>query len=80
MNANRVLWEKGDFTQIAAFMRQSGEAVIQSTPITPPVRVLDPGCGDGTTAIPLARTGAEVIGYGRLKMLSIPRNPKVNDD
>jgi ubiquinone/menaquinone biosynthesis C-methylase UbiE len=62
MNANRALWEKGDFTQIAAFMRQSGEAVIQSIPITPPVRVLDLGCGDGTTAIPLARTGAEVIG------------------
>src|SRR6185503_8813477 len=51
-----------DFTQIAAFMRQSGKAVIQSMAITPPLRVLDLGCGDGTTAIPLARTGAEVTG------------------
>jgi ubiquinone/menaquinone biosynthesis C-methylase UbiE len=62
VNPNKTLWEKGDFTQIAAFMRQSGEAVIQSIEITPPLRVLDLGCGDGTTAIPLARTGAEVTG------------------
>src|SRR4051812_39226039 len=62
MNPNKALWEKGDFTEIAAFMRQSGEAVIQSMAITPPLRVLDLGCGDGTTAIPLARTGAEVTG------------------
>ena len=62
MNPNKALWEKGDFTQIAAFMRQSGEAVVQSMAIEPPMRVLDLGCGDGTTAIPLARTGAEVVG------------------
>ena len=61
-NLNKALWEKGDFTAIAAFMRHSGEAVVQSIPITPPVRVLDLGCGDGTTAIPLARLGAEVVG------------------
>jgi ubiquinone/menaquinone biosynthesis C-methylase UbiE len=62
VNPNKALWEKGDFTQIAAFMRQSGEAVIQSLGIKPPLRALDLGCGDGTTAIPLARTGAEVVG------------------
>jgi ubiquinone/menaquinone biosynthesis C-methylase UbiE len=62
VNPNKTLWEQGDFTQIAAFMRQSGEAVIQSMEITPPLQVLDLGCGDGTTAIPLARTGAEVTG------------------
>ncbi len=62
VNPNKALWEKGDFTEIAAFMRQSGEAVIQSIGITPPLRALDLGCGDGTTAIPLARTGAEVTG------------------
>jgi ubiquinone/menaquinone biosynthesis C-methylase UbiE len=62
MNPNRALWEKGDFTQIAALMRESGEAFVKSLQIKPPVRVLDLGCGDGTTAVPLARLGAEVLG------------------
>ena len=62
MNPNKALWEKGDFTAIAAFMRQSGEAVVESIGITPPLRALDLGCGDGTTAVPLARMGAEVVG------------------
>src|SRR5690242_13640364 len=62
MNLNKALWEKGDFTEIAGFMRQSGEAVVKSLEITPPLRVLDLGCGDGTTAVPLAHLGAEVIG------------------
>jgi 2-polyprenyl-3-methyl-5-hydroxy-6-metoxy-1,4-benzoquinol methylase len=61
-NPNKALWEKGDFTEIAAFMRQSGEAVVESLAIMPPLRVLDLGCGDGTTAIPLAQTGADVAG------------------
>src|SRR5215467_4531145 len=62
MNPNKALWEKGDFTQIAAFMRQCGEAVVESLGIMPPARVLDLGCGDGTTAVPLARLGADVVG------------------
>ena len=62
MNPNQALWEKGDFTEIAAFMRPSGEALVKSLGIKPPLRVLDLGCGDGTTAIPLARLGAEVVG------------------
>src|SRR5437879_4162963 len=61
-NPNKALWEKGDFTEIAGFMRQSGETVVKSLEITPPARVLDLGCGDGTTAIPLAQMGAEVVG------------------
>ncbi len=62
MNPNKALWEKGNFTEIAAFMRQSGETVVSSIGITPPLRVLDLGCGDGTTAVPLARRGADVVG------------------
>ena len=62
MNPNKALWEKGDFTEIAALMRKSGEAVVKSLEIEPPLRVLDLGCGDGTTALPLARAGAEVVG------------------
>jgi ubiquinone/menaquinone biosynthesis C-methylase UbiE len=61
-NPNKALWEKGDFTEIAAFMRQSGEAVVESLGVRPPVRALDLGCGDGTTALPLARLGADVTG------------------
>ncbi|HLQ78396.1 MAG TPA: methyltransferase domain-containing protein [Terriglobia bacterium] len=61
-NPNKALWEKGDFTEIAALMRQSGETVVQSLGIKPPIRVLDLGCGDGTTAVPLAQLGAEVVG------------------
>jgi ubiquinone/menaquinone biosynthesis C-methylase UbiE len=61
-NPNQALWEKGDFTQIAAFMRQSGEVIVESLGITPQMKVLDLGSGDGTTAVPLARLAAEVVG------------------
>jgi ubiquinone/menaquinone biosynthesis C-methylase UbiE len=69
MNPNKELWEKGDFTEIAAFMRQSGEAVVKSLGITTPLRVLDLGCGDGTTAVPLAILGADVVGIDIAKNL-----------
>jgi len=69
MNPNKELWEKGDFTEIAALMRESGEAVVKSLGITTPLRVLDLGCGDGTTAVPLARLGAEVVGIDIAKNL-----------
>ena len=62
MNPNQALWEKGDFTEIAAFMRESGAAVAASLGATSGLRVLDLGCGDGTTAVPLAQQGAEVVG------------------
>jgi ubiquinone/menaquinone biosynthesis C-methylase UbiE len=62
MNSNKALWEKGDFTEIAALMRQSGEALVKSLEIMLPLRVLDLGCGDSTTAAPLAQLGAEVVG------------------
>jgi len=55
VDTNKALWEKGDFTEIAAFMRQSGEAIAASLGVKPPLRILDLGCGDGTTAVPLAR-------------------------
>src|SRR6185369_3867929 len=62
MNPNKALWEKGDFTRIAATMRESGEALAQRLGITKGLRVLDLGCGDGTTALPAAKLGAEVLG------------------
>jgi SAM-dependent methyltransferase len=62
MNANQALWEKGDFTRIAASMRDSGEALVKELSITSGLDVLDLGCGDGTTAIPAAVLGANVLG------------------
>lgn len=62
MNPNKALWEKGDFTRIAETMRESGEALVERIGISKGQKVLDLGCGDGTTAIPSARRGAEVLG------------------
>ena len=62
MNPNKALWEKGDFTRIAESMRESGEALVQGLGITKGLKVLDLGCGDGTTALPEARLGADVLG------------------
>jgi len=62
MNPNQALWEKGDFTRIAASMRESGEDIVRQAGIAPGLRVLDLGCGDGTTAIPAAKLGARVLG------------------
>jgi len=62
VNPNKALWEKGDFTQIAELMRESGAAVVESLGLKPPLRALDLGSGDGTTAVPLARLGADVVG------------------
>jgi SAM-dependent methyltransferase len=62
MNPNKALWEKGDFTRIAESMRESGEALVKSLGITKGLKVLDLGCGDGTTAIPEAKAGADVLG------------------
>jgi SAM-dependent methyltransferase len=62
MNPNKALWEKGDFTRIASSMRASGEALVGRLGISKGMRVLDLGCGDGTTALPEARLGADVLG------------------
>lgn len=62
MNLNKDLWEKGDFTKIAITMRGSGQALVDGLDKHLPMRALDLGCGDGTTAVPLARFGAEVLG------------------
>ena len=61
-NPNKALWEKGDFTRIADTMRESGEALVQKLGIMKGMKVLDLGCGDGTTAVPEAKLGADVHG------------------
>ena len=62
MNPNKALWEKGDFTRVAQTMRRSGESMVSDLGITQGLKVLDLGCGDGTTALPEAMLGAEVLG------------------
>ena len=62
MNANKALWEKGDFTRIAECMRDSGEELVKKLGVTDRLQVLDLGCGDGTTAVPAAQLGANVLG------------------
>jgi SAM-dependent methyltransferase len=62
LNSNRELWEKGDFTRIAATMRRSGEALVAGLGVGKGSKMLDLGCGDGTTALPAARLGADVLG------------------
>jgi ubiquinone/menaquinone biosynthesis C-methylase UbiE len=79
MNPNKALWEKGDFTEIAVLLRESGEALVKSLGITPPLRVLDLGCGDGTTAVPLACLGAEVVGIDIAKNLVDAGNKRASE-
>ena len=62
INPNKALWEKGDFTRIADTMRESGTALVAKLGITKGMNVLDLGSGDGTTAIPEAVLGANVLG------------------
>ena len=62
VNANKALWEKGDFTRLAAYMRDSGEKLMATLDVKPGLDVLDVGCGDGTTAVPEAQLGANVLG------------------
>ena len=79
MNPNKALWEKGDFTRIAESMRESGEALVNGLGITKGLKVLDLGCGDGTTALPEARLGAEVLGVDIAQNLIEAGNRRVRD-
>ncbi len=79
MNPNQALWEKGDFTRIAQSMRKSGEALARSLGITKGLKVLDLGCGDGTTAIPQAKLGADVLGVDIAQNLVAAGNQRVKD-
>ena len=78
MNPNKALWEKGDFTRIADSMRESGDTLVRSLGITKGMKVLDLGCGDGTTALPAARHGAEVLGVDIARNLVEAGNRRAN--
>src|SRR3989449_5340346 len=80
MNPNKALWEKGDFTRIAATMRESGGALVQRLGITKGLRVLDLGCGDGTTALPAAKLGADVLGVDIARNLVEAGNKRAREE
>ena len=79
MNPNKALWEKGDFTRIAASMRGSGDALVKELGISKGQHVLDLGCGDGTTALPAARLGANVLGVDIARNLVDSGNTRAKD-
>ena len=79
MNPNKALWEKGDFTRIAESMRESGEALVNGLGITKGLKVLDLGCGDGTTALPAAKLGADVLGVDIASNLVAAGNKRARD-
>ncbi len=76
-NPNKALWEKGDFTRIAASMRESGEALVKQIGVAAGLDVLDLGCGDGTTALPSAQLGANVLGVDIARNLVEAGNERV---
>lgn len=80
VNPNKALWEKGDFTQLAETMRESGTALVEKLGIRPGMKVLDLGCGDGTTALPAARLGAEVLGIDIARNLVAAGNKRIQEE
>jgi SAM-dependent methyltransferase len=80
VNPNKALWEKGDFTRIAESMRESGDVLVGSFGIRHGLRVLDLGCGDGTTALPAARLGAAVLGVDIAKNLVDAGNRRAKEE
>jgi SAM-dependent methyltransferase len=80
MNPNKALWEKGDFTRIAASMRENGAALVNTLGVTDGLSVLDLGCGDGTTALPAARLGANVLGVDIARNLVEAGNKRAKDE
>lgn len=79
-NANKALWEKGDFTKIAETMRESGAALVAKLGVQPGMQVLDIGCGDGTTAIPLANIAGKVLGFDIAGNLVAAGNNRVQQE
>jgi SAM-dependent methyltransferase len=80
MNSNKALWEKGDFTRIAASMRESGDALVGKLGVAPGLKVLDLGCGDGTTALPAAKLGADVLGVDIARNLVEAGNRRAREE
>ena len=80
VNPNKALWEKGDFTRLAETMRESGTALIEKLNIHQGLDILDLGSGDGTTAIPAARLGANVLAVDIARNLVAAGNKRAEEE
>jgi SAM-dependent methyltransferase len=80
MNPNKALWEKGNFTRIAESMRESGKVLVNRLGIKGGLKILDVGCGDGTTALPAAKLGADVLGVDIAKNLVEAGNRRAREE
>src|SRR5688500_13585197 len=80
MNPNKALWEKGDFTRIAETMRDSSAKLVANLGITKGMKVLDLACGDGDTAIPAAKLGADVLGVDIAGNLVEAGNKRIKEE
>ena len=58
----KATWEAGDFGEIAKSFERGAEEFVADLALRPGMRVLDVACGNGNTAIPAAKAGAEVTG------------------
>jgi SAM-dependent methyltransferase len=58
----KATWMAGDFGQIANVISGEAENFVARLEIKPGAHVLDVACGTGNSAIPAARTGAQVTG------------------
>src|SRR3954470_10364101 len=60
-------------------MRESGESLVSRLGIARGLKVLDLGCGDGTTAVPAAKLGADVLGVDIASNLVAAGNKRANE-
>jgi len=58
----KATWMSGDYTHFAPYLEPGALVWLQRLEVGPGTRMLDVGCGAGQTAIPAARTGANVTG------------------
>src|SRR5215211_7532236 len=55
-------WDAGDFGEIAKSFEQGAEDFVTRLSLKTGTKVLDVACGNGNTAIPAAKAGADVTG------------------
>lgn len=65
----KAVWSAGDFGEIARSFESGAAEFAERLAFTPGTKVLDVACGNGNTAIPAAKAGAEVTGVDLIPYL-----------